>query len=588
MAGIARPSMTETTDTYLLLRAFVDELARCGLRAALHLARLALDADRAVARARAAAAAAGRTSTSAAPASSRSALAKQRGRPAAVACTSGTAAATTCPAVIEAREARVPLIVLTADRPPELREVGAGQTIDQLKLYGDAVKWFFEVGTHAATPERLRWMRTLACRAVLDGGRRAGPGPVHLNFPLREPLVLDGRCPTDAPGRADGRPCVARPRAPAAPSAVFRRARRRAARVIVAGRDERDAGARPRRSRAFAAAAPAARCSPTRSRARAAGRPRSPTTTRCCATRFAAEQRPELVAADRRPADVQAAARMARRRSTTPTQVALDPEGAWQDPAGVVGERPRRRPGARSARADAEARAAPSPPGSRAGARADAAAARGDRRGARRRAAQRAARRPPRWAPRCRPRRRCSSPRRCRSATSRRSCRRATTRRACSPTAAPTASTARSPPRSASPRRARPGRAAASATSRSPTTSAALLSARAARPRADDRARRQRRRRDLRLPRRSPPGATPSRSTSRPRTGLDFARPPRCSGCATSASRRRPARCARGADGTRRCTCAPTAPRTSRCTGACGTRSPRAANAGARAVRRAL
>ena len=55
--------------------------------------------------------------------------------------------------------------MLTTDRPPELRAVGAGQTIDQLKLYGDAVKWFFEVGTHEATPERLRWIRRLAFRA---------------------------------------------------------------------------------------------------------------------------------------------------------------------------------------------------------------------------------------------------------------------------------------------------------------------------------------------------------------------------------------------------------------------------------------
>ncbi len=83
--------------------------------------------------------------------------------------------------MIEAREARVPLIVLTADRPPELREVGAGQAIDQLKLYGDHAKWFFDVGTHDATPERLRWMRALACRAVWTAlGDR--PGPVHLNF----------------------------------------------------------------------------------------------------------------------------------------------------------------------------------------------------------------------------------------------------------------------------------------------------------------------------------------------------------------------------------------------------------------------
>ena len=59
----------------------------------------------------------------------------------------------------------MPLLLLTADRPPELRENGAGQTIDQLKLFGGAAKWFFEVGTHEASAQRLRWMRTLACRA---------------------------------------------------------------------------------------------------------------------------------------------------------------------------------------------------------------------------------------------------------------------------------------------------------------------------------------------------------------------------------------------------------------------------------------
>ena len=118
-------------------------------------------------------------------------------------CTSGTAAAHYLPAVIEAHEARVPLIVLTADRPPELREVGAGQAIDQLKLYGDHAKWFFEVGTHDATPERLRWMRALACRAVWTAlGDR--PGPVHLNFALREPLVLDGRCRRTSRAAAGG------------------------------------------------------------------------------------------------------------------------------------------------------------------------------------------------------------------------------------------------------------------------------------------------------------------------------------------------------------------------------------------------
>src|SRR6478609_6651717 len=80
-------------------------------------------------------------------------LAKATGRPAVVLCTSGTAAANFHPAVLEAHHARVPLIVCTADRPPELRDSGAGQTIDQLKLYGNAVRWFCEVGAPDAPHE---------------------------------------------------------------------------------------------------------------------------------------------------------------------------------------------------------------------------------------------------------------------------------------------------------------------------------------------------------------------------------------------------------------------------------------------------
>src|SRR4051812_21060311 len=147
-------------------------------------------------------------------------LAKATRRPVVLACTSGTAAAEYLPAVVEAHEAGVPLLVLTADRPPELRQAGAGQAIDQVKLYGDAVRWFFEVGTgHEATPERVRWMRALACRAVWAtlGDR---PGPVHLNFPFREPLVPDGPLGDDPqPGRADGAPWLARPAAAPASSA---------------------------------------------------------------------------------------------------------------------------------------------------------------------------------------------------------------------------------------------------------------------------------------------------------------------------------------------------------------------------------
>src|SRR4051812_14313782 len=136
-------------------------------------------------------------------------MAKASGLPVAVTCTSGTAAANLMPALAEAHEARVPLIALTADRPPDLRDVGAGQAIDQIKLYGDAVKWFVEVGNHEPSRETAVHHRALACRAfaTAGGGR---PGPVHLNFPLREPLapVREELDAADWAGRDDGRPWV--------------------------------------------------------------------------------------------------------------------------------------------------------------------------------------------------------------------------------------------------------------------------------------------------------------------------------------------------------------------------------------------
>src|SRR5262249_4570965 len=111
------------------------------------------------------------------------------GVPAAGLCTSGSAAANLHPAVIEADEAGVPMIVLTADRPPELRGIGAGQTIDQLKLYGNAVRWFCEVGTHEADDDGLLHFRAVACRAYAAAIGDPRPGPVHLNVPWREPLA---------------------------------------------------------------------------------------------------------------------------------------------------------------------------------------------------------------------------------------------------------------------------------------------------------------------------------------------------------------------------------------------------------------
>jgi len=115
--------------------------------------------------------------------------AQTSGAPVALLCTSGSAAANYHPAVCEADHSAVPLLVLTADRPPELRGIGAGQAIDQLKLYGSSVRWFCEVGTHAADDEGLLHYRSTACRAFAAARGEARPGPVHLNFPFREPLA---------------------------------------------------------------------------------------------------------------------------------------------------------------------------------------------------------------------------------------------------------------------------------------------------------------------------------------------------------------------------------------------------------------
>lgn len=115
--------------------------------------------------------------------------AQASGSPVAILCTSGTAAANYHPAVCEADHAAVPLLVLTADRPPELRGIGAGQAIDQLKLYGSSVRWFCDVGTHDADDDGLLHYRATACRAFAAARGEQRPGPVHLNFAFRDPLA---------------------------------------------------------------------------------------------------------------------------------------------------------------------------------------------------------------------------------------------------------------------------------------------------------------------------------------------------------------------------------------------------------------
>jgi 2-succinyl-5-enolpyruvyl-6-hydroxy-3-cyclohexene-1-carboxylate synthase len=148
-------------------------------------------------------------------------LAKASRRPVAVLCTSGTAAASFHPAVIEADESGVPLLVLTADRPPELRSTGANQAIDQIKLYGSAVRWFFEAGVPERRIGAAGYWRSLACQAWAHAAGSAGgwPGPVHLNLAFRDPLTPEGGdhdWPEPLDGRADGRPWARfEPRGPA-------------------------------------------------------------------------------------------------------------------------------------------------------------------------------------------------------------------------------------------------------------------------------------------------------------------------------------------------------------------------------------
>ncbi len=138
-----------------------------------------------------------------------------QGNPAALLCTSGTAAANLFPAIVEANTAQVPLLALTADRPHELRDSGSNQTIDQVKLYGDHVRWFVDVEPPPADPtaKSIRSLRSLASRSMARAAWPT-PGPVHLNFPFRKPLepiavAGEGQLPAAAAGRADGGPYVA-------------------------------------------------------------------------------------------------------------------------------------------------------------------------------------------------------------------------------------------------------------------------------------------------------------------------------------------------------------------------------------------
>ncbi|RPF50283.1 2-succinyl-5-enolpyruvyl-6-hydroxy-3-cyclohexene-1-carboxylic-acid synthase [Aquisalibacillus elongatus] len=117
-------------------------------------------------------------------------IAKRTQKPVALVCTSGTATANYYPAIVEAYYSRVPLIVLTADRPHELRDNGAPQAIDQIKMYGDYTKYFHEMAIPENTDQMKRYARRQASRAYSVSSDH-NQGPVQLNFPMRDPLIPD-------------------------------------------------------------------------------------------------------------------------------------------------------------------------------------------------------------------------------------------------------------------------------------------------------------------------------------------------------------------------------------------------------------
>lgn len=131
-------------------------------------------------------------------------IAKAKRRPVAILCTSGTAAANYWPAVSEAFHSRVPLLILTADRPHELRDVGAPQAMNQLNLFGSFAKEFIEMALPEASERMYQYVRTTTARAiaVMNG---APSGPVHMNFPLREPLIPNFSLPNLWEGGKAGR-----------------------------------------------------------------------------------------------------------------------------------------------------------------------------------------------------------------------------------------------------------------------------------------------------------------------------------------------------------------------------------------------
>ncbi|HVM00345.1 MAG TPA: 2-succinyl-5-enolpyruvyl-6-hydroxy-3-cyclohexene-1-carboxylic-acid synthase [Egibacteraceae bacterium] len=267
-------------------------------------------------------------------------LAKGSGRPAVLVSTSGTATANFHPAVVEADHARVPLLVLTADRPPELRHTAANQTIDQVKLYGGSVRWFVEVGAPGDRPDVAYW-RSLAARAVAVAAGRP-PGPVHLNLGFREPLVPDpGGRPDDGldglDGRPGGQPWTAASPSPGPPPAE-EQVERLADRVATAERGMLVAGdttAAPEPLLALAASAGWPVIAEPLSSARSGDQAISTAHHLLACERFATAHRPDLVV---RVGRIGLSRALLAYLDVGVPQVLIDPDGAWLDPTRVLTE----------------------------------------------------------------------------------------------------------------------------------------------------------------------------------------------------------------------------------------------------------
>ncbi|MGH9295855.1 MAG: 2-succinyl-5-enolpyruvyl-6-hydroxy-3-cyclohexene-1-carboxylic-acid synthase, partial [Acidimicrobiales bacterium] len=275
-------------------------------------------------------------------------IAHSSGRPAVLLTTSGTAAAECYPAVIEAAYGRVPMIVCTADRPPELQHVGAPQAIDQSSLYGRHVRFYCDPGV----PDQgsaTSW-RSLGSRVALEATAGPyGPGPVHLNLPFREPLVGE---PGELPeGRAGGRPWHAAPAVTARAAPGGRELAERLSRDIRPGRKGlivAGGGLPPGAGDLVAELAgllewpvladPRARIEP--------GRPGGTSVTVVGAADalvrsegFAEQFLPEVVLRVGAPhASKELASFLARSAAGWATQVGIDPYWAWRDPSRDVAE----------------------------------------------------------------------------------------------------------------------------------------------------------------------------------------------------------------------------------------------------------